>query len=257
MTLAETQALFHHLVTGDADGDAASIDAVFRGSDELPAADRLAIYRDMYTARLLAALRETFPHLARLLGERFGALGEEYLARHPSEHHDVGQVGRRLAAFLHEHPDPERPDLRDLAELEWARNEAFFAPGSEAVGAEALAALPPELAGGARLRLSPSLRVLFLAHDAAGLWRRLQRGEDAAPPSATPTALAVWRRGLEVFHCALALREAMALETALDGGTLEEICEHFAGCPRPAEEAHAALSGWFSEQWVAGVVAGP
>lgn len=252
MTLAETQALFHRLVTGAGDLNADSADGVFRESDDLPAADRLAIYRNMYTARLVDALRETFPNLARFLGdERFAALGQDYVARHPSEHHDVGRIGRRLPAFLRAHPDPERPDLADLAELEWARNEVFFAPESESAAAESLAALTAEAAGRAQLRLSPSLRVLVLAHDAGALWRRLESGEPPGPPVPGPSAAAVWRRDFDVFHCALPLHEAAALRAALDGETLNAICAHFAEQPDPAAQAHAAISSWFGERWVA------
>lgn len=122
MTLAETQALFHEALTGAGPVAAARLEACFAGTPELPAVERVAIYADMYRWRLVDALRETFPKLVRALGdEPFAALADDYLRRHPSEHHDVGQVGRRLAAFLREYPDPERPDLADLAELEWAR----------------------------------------------------------------------------------------------------------------------------------------
>jgi len=135
VTLAETQALFHGLVTGDSPPDGTALERCFRGTDELPAAERVAIYRNMYLDRLVDALRETFPNLARFLGaERFAALGQAYLAEHPSEHHDVGRIGRRLAAFLREYPDPERPDLAALAELEWTRNVSFFAPDTRSDG---------------------------------------------------------------------------------------------------------------------------
>jgi hypothetical protein len=258
MTLAGTQAIFHELLTGAADPDAGSLAGVFRESDDLPASDRVAIYRGMYRARLVDALQETFPNVARFLGgERFTALGEDYVRRHPSDHHDVGRIGRRLSAFLRQYPDPQRPDLADLAELEWARNEVFFAPDSETARPEMLAAIPEEQAGGARLRIFPCLRVLVQSHDALGMWRRLERGEPPAAPLSIPSAAAVWRRGFDVFHCALPLHEAAALRAALEGGTLAEICAHFAGCSDPATEAHGAISAWFGEQWVAGVSAPP
>jgi len=255
VTLAGTQALFHRLVTGAADLDPGPLDAILRGSDELPAADRVAIYRDMYAARLVDALRETFPNLARLLGDgRFAALGEDYLARHPSEHHDVGRIGRHLPAFLRAYPDPGRADLADLAELEWARNEVFFARDPETAGVEALATLAAEAVGRARLRTSPSVRVLVLEHDVAAVWRRLEGGEPPGPPVPGPSAAAVWRRGFDFFHCDLPPHEAAALRAALDGETLDAICAHFAERPDPAAEAHAAISSWFGEGWVAGVV---
>jgi hypothetical protein len=230
VTLAETQALFHDLVTGDGPPDPSAIEACFAGTAELPAADRVAIYRSMYASRLVEALRETFPELARLLGEdRFVALAEAYVAEFPSEHHDVGRVGRRLAEFLRAHPDPGKPDLADLAELDWARNEAFFAPDSAAVGAEELA----KAGALARLTLAPSLRVV------------------AAARMASPVA--VWRRGFDVFHCEVSVEEASALQAAREGGTLEAICGFFAEGPDPTAAAHAAISSWFAEGWITGV----
>jgi len=253
VTLAETQELFHRAITGPIPLDEATLDRCFGGTGELPAGDRVAIYRSMYTARLVDALRETFPNLARFLGEeRFGALGEAYLAEHPSEHHDVGRLGRRLADFLRVYPDPERTDLADLAELEWTRNEVFFAPESAVVGADALAAAGVENVTGVRLRMAPSLRVIDLAHDGAVLWRSLEAGEDVLPPRDGP-AVAVWRRGFEVFHCTLPPEEAEALRAAMAGEPIGGVCGFFADRPDPAAEAHAAISSWFAEGWVAGV----
>jgi hypothetical protein len=250
VTLAETQALFHDLVTGEGPPDPSAVEACFAGTAELPAAFRVAIYRNMYASRLVEALKETFPNLARFLGEeRFAALGEAYVAEFPSDHHDVGRLGRRLTEFLRAHPDPGRPDLADLAELEWARNEVFFAPDSGAVGAEALA----DAGAAARLTLAPSLRVVATEHDAAAPWKRIDAGEPVDPSVRMPSSVAVWRRGFDVFHCALSVEEASALRSAKEGGTLEVICGYFAEGPDPATVAHAAISSWFAEGWITGV----
>ena len=227
-----------------------AIEDCFAGTAELPAADRVAIYRGMYASRLVEALRATFPNVARLLGEeRFAALGEAYVAEFPSNHHDVGRVGRRLPDFLRAHPDPGRPDLADLAELEWARNEVFFAPDSGTVGAEALA----EAGATGRLNLVPSLRVVAAEHDAAAAWKRIESGEPVDPPAPGPTSIAVWRRGHDVFHCTLSVEEASGLRAAREGGTLEVVCSSFAEGPDPAAAAHAAIASWFAEGWIAGV----
>lgn len=254
MTLAETQALFHQAMTSPSPLPEEQLQACFAGTPELPPAERLAIYADMYLWRLTDALRETFPKLVRFLGDgRFAALAEDYLRRNPSEHHDVGRVGRRLAAFLRQYPDPDRPDLADLAELEWARQEVFFAPPAEPVGAEAFAGLDPEIFARTGLVLSPALRVLVLDHAVQPLWGRLEGGEPPGPPSPGTSALAVWRSGFEVFHGSLPLEEAVALQGAASGDSLARICAAFADRQDPAGAAHAVLSGWLAEGWIVAV----
>ena len=253
MTLAETQALFHEALTSTDQVKAERLEACFAGTPELPAAERVAIYADMYRYRLIDTLRVSFPELVRYLGdETFAVLAEDYLRRHPSEHHDIGQVGRHLAAFLRRHPDPERPDLADLAELEWARQEVFFAPPVEPAGPRALAGLDAEAFSLTSLVLSSALRVLVLDHAAAPLWRRLEDGEPVDPPAPGPAAVAVWRSGFEVFHSSLPLYEAAALARARSGDSLASICAAFADRDEPAAAAHAALSSWLSEGWVVG-----
>lgn len=256
MTLAETQALFHEILTSEEPVAAERIDACFAGTPGHPAVERVAVYADMYLWRLVEALRETFPNLARHLGdERFAALAEDYLRRHPSQHHDVGQVGRRLAAFLRQHPDPARPDLADLAELEWARQEVFFAPPANAIGAEALAGLDAEAFGRTALELTPALRVLVLDHEVAPFWRRLEDGEPPDAPSPGSAAMAAWRGrgGYQVFHGPLALDEATALMSAAAGESLATICAAFADREDPAAAAHSALSSWLAEGWIVAV----
>lgn len=258
MTLAETQALFDDLVRRGPEADPAGLEACFSGTAELPAAARVGIYAGMFLWRQVDALREQFPRLAGFLGqERFVALCRAYLQAHPSEHHDIGQLGRKLAAFLRAMPDTGRPDLSALAELEWTRSLAFWAAEAEAVGPESFAALSPEAFAAARLRLAPSLHLLLQDPGAAALWSALEAGEEPAPPLAGPAAVAVWRSGHRVLHATLGADEARALAAARAGEPVARICAAFAGSPEPAAAAHAALSSWLEEGWVSRVEAGP
>lgn len=252
MTLAETQALFHAAVTGRA--GPAAVEACFAGTPELGAPERLRIYAGMWLWRQVDALREEFPRLAGLLGEgRFADLCRAYLRRHPSRHHDIGRLGRLLSPYLRRFPDPERPDLADLAALEWARSEAFFEAEAAPAGREALSALPARDFPRARLRLVPALRLLDLRHDAASTWRRLERGQDPGPAAAGPVAVAVWRAGHQVFHAALPPAEASALRSALAGRPLRAVCRAFEAERDPARAAFASIASWLDEGWVAAV----
>ncbi len=252
MTLAETQALLHGALTGTAPAPPGALQACLLDTPGLPAVEGVGLYAGMYLARLTEALREVFPALARQLGEeRFAALAGDYLARHPSRHHDVGLVGRQLAGFLRRNPAPERPDLGDLAALEWARHRVFFARPATAAGPEAFATVSPAAFAASRLRLSPALLVLRLRHDVAPAWRALSTGEAGGPVIPAPTVMAVWRSGFEVFHSTLGVEEAHALRLARAGASLGEALEPFASRPDPAAAARAALAGWIGEGWIA------
>jgi hypothetical protein len=255
VTLAETQAAFHALATRTGDPPLPA-EALLAGTPDLSASERVAIYADMYLWRLVDALREDYPKLAALLGdERFFALAEAYVREHPSDRPDLGRLGRNLPAFLRHVPATERPDLADLAALEWARAEVFLEAPATTAGREALAALPPEAFPGARLVPVPALRLLAVDHDAAAVWRRIEQGEAAGEPIAAATPLAVWRSGFEVFHARIEPDEARALATALAGDPLSQVCAAFERREDPGAAAFAALASWLDEGWIAAIAA--
>jgi hypothetical protein len=254
VNLAELQARFHALAVGAVGEDEAPAlaGALLRGGGPGPAA-RAATYASMYDARLAEALAADYPKLAALLGhERLHGLAWAYARAHPSDDPDLGRFGRRLAGFLAAHPAPDRPDLADLAALEWARSEVLVEADAVPVGRGELAALGPERFGEARLRLVPALRRLVLAHDAAAVWRSLEAGEAAPPSVARAAHLAVWRGGFDVFHAEVSAPEAAALGAAAAGATLGEVLAAFEG-PGAVEAGFAALASWLDEGWVAGV----
>jgi hypothetical protein len=255
VTLAENQAAFHALATRTGDPPLPA-EALLAGTPDLTAAERVAIYADMYLWRLADALREDYPKLAELLGdERFLALAEAYVREHPSDRADLGRLGRHLPAFLRRFPATERPDLADLAALEWARAEVLLEAPATPAGREALAALPYEAFPGARLVPVSALRLLVLDHDAAAVWRRIEEGEVACEPIAAATPLAVWRSGFEVFHARVEPDEARALAAALAGDPLSRVCAAFERHEDPAAAAFAALASWLDEGWIAGIAA--
>lgn len=246
MTLAEMQARFFQLATR-APGARPAADC-FVSTPDLSAEERLDIYANMFVWRQIDALREDFPKLAQLLGdEGFYATAEKYLRAHPSTHPSLGQLGRHFASFLAESPG-QRPDLADLAALEWARCEVF----EEAhVGAAT-----PDLVGSpdpARivLRPVPALRLLSLRHDVVTLWKNLEDDGTAPPPHPQPSAVAVWRKELVVFHVRIAPDEALALRRAMSGATLGEVCEAFAERQDAVRAALSAVASWFAEEWIA------
>ena len=234
MNLAETQELFWELLQGRE----RPLDA-FVGSADLPAEERVAIYARMFLHRQIDALREMFPKVVAALGdEAFFEVAARYVRQNPSEHPDLGQLGRKLAAFL------DRPDLRDLARLEWARGEVFEAPPAESLTPEEFASLaqdPVEFIHYG-VRLIPALRLLELDHDVAPLW-----DETAASAEQRPTQWVVWRCGFDVFHVTVDPDEARAVRLALAGSPLADVCAALEDPQRATE----ALQSWLAEGWIA------
>jgi hypothetical protein len=172
---------------------------------------------------------------------------------HPSRNPSVAHLGGALAGFLRGRPSP-RPDLPDLAALEWARAEAFIA--ADAVP-EDIAALERvgEALPGARLELVPSVRLVSVRYDAAGLWADLEAQREPPRPVESARSLLVWRKGFQVFHARIGQEELAALSAVQRGAPLGEACEAFAGIADPAKAALQALSSWFGEGLVARVIA--
>jgi hypothetical protein len=232
--LAEMQQLFWDLLQGlDRPLDA------FVGTAELPAGERVAIYARMVLHRQVDALRGTFPKVVAALGdEAFFETAVTYVEAHPSEHPDLGQLGRKFATFL------ERGDLRDLAVLEWARSEVFEAASAEPVGAEQFAVLAHDAGEFMKrpLRLIPALRLLELQHDVDELW-------DGSAKAGAPRAnhVVVWRKGFEVFHARVEEDESRALRLALEGAATYAVCGAFT----EPQRAFLALQSWLAEAFIA------
>lgn len=248
MNLAQLQQRFWDLATRAP--DARPAEECFVGTPSLPADKRLDIYADMFLWRQIDSLREDFPKVAALLGDHgsYHAF-EDYLATHPSTHPSLNRLGHALAPFLAAR-DGARPDLADLAALEWTRSEVF----DESDAAVATAALLDgrEDAASVRFLLTPALRLLDLHHDVVPLWNELDAGHEPPPPVPAPTKVAVWRKEFVVYHCALAADEAEALRRAIGGATLGEICDAFADREDPVPAALQAVASWFAERWIAG-----
>ena len=251
MKLAETQRAFWELATRGPAAQEHDPALLFESTPELAAAERISIYADMFLWRQVDALREDFPKLAAALGEDpFYALAEAYLRTHPSVHHDLGKLGKMLAAFVSGRSELSRPDFADLAALEWARSEVFGELQLPAASADFLSSLPEEQIPQTRLQITPALRIVTLRHDPVPLWAALEDG--AGAPAAQPgrTHVAVWRKQYAVYHAALNPDEAEAVRKAQLGATLAEICDAFAGREDGARAAFEAIGSWFVEEWV-------
>lgn len=251
MSLAAQQEQLWQWIVGDA---AVRDTALMVKAGALSPDERVNVYAEQYWLRLRDVLRGEFEHVRAVLGDDdFDVLAAKYVKAHPSTHFSLNWLGQHLPAFLRAQPVEGAPFLADLAELEWARSQAFIADDSPVVSAEALAVVTPETAATVRFTLTPSVRVLQHGFDVRPLFRAIADGaswsEVGMPPS--PTSLVVFRQGFTVFHDAVSSAEAEALTRAMTGASLPELCDAFAEFgDEAAPRAFQAIGSWVNEGMV-------
>jgi hypothetical protein len=255
MKLSELQSLFYRVVAGDDDASMGALERACDHNPAQPARTRISLYAGMYHSRLTEALHADFPKVAALLGEpSFTRLAAIYIRLYPSEHYDIGRVGRHFASFLREWPEAGlREDAADLAALEWARAEVFIERDQRSLERHAWVELLAADPSTTHVALIPALRLVHLTHDVMPLFRAIVEGSHPCAPTKELGTLVVWRVGLgpQVFHARVSTQEAIALERARMGATVAEICGPFADCIDPAEAAFTALSSWGDEGLIA------
>jgi hypothetical protein len=224
MQLRELQQEFQH----DLLGEDSSISAAIVDAPPLPADARLAIYRNAYRVRLIDALDEAYSSLHKLLGdETFLALGEMFIAAHPSVHRSIRWYGRELAGFLSETPPfSAQPILAEVAQFEWTLTEVFDAPDAAALDRAALKTIDPDAWAGLRFRFHPSLRRMELAWNTVPVWRAVSADEEPPQPDFAPQHVPwlLWRQNLQNYFRSLDPTEDAALQAAQGGDTFAEIC---------------------------------
>lgn len=210
-------------------GEPSAIAEAIVDSPPLPALERLGIYRNAYQVRLIDALDDTYPILHAVLGdEDFFALGEAFVAAHPSIHRSIRWYGSELAQFLGiSAPYAEQPIFSELALLEWTLAEVFDSADAEPVRRAALAAIDATAWSELRFEFHPSLRRLTLQWNTVAVWQAMSRDETPPDPACAdyPVPWLLWRQDLQNYFRSMTADEAAALDAALNGGNFADLCE--------------------------------
>jgi hypothetical protein len=248
------QDMQRHLLGGQSGVIAAIIDA-----PPLKREDRLAIYRNAYQVRLIDALHDTYPILHGLLGDEVWlALGEAYVAAHPSVFRSIRWYGREVADFMSHHPPYDaEPILSEVALLEWTLAEVFDAKDADSVQRAELAALDPAAWGGLTFEFHPSLRRLKFSWNTAAVWKAMSRDETPPRPELglAPVAWLLWRQNLQNYFRSMSGVESAALDSALRGRSFGDMCEDLSAL-LPEEEIPAAAAGLLGTWADSGIIVG-
>jgi hypothetical protein len=194
--------------------------------------DRLDVYAEGYYARLLECLEDDFSLIRRLTGEgAFRALVADYLEAHPSRTYTAAALGRHLPRFMKTHRlGRDLPYLIDVARLEWACVESFFAANVPGLDLARLQSVPAAAWPNARFELDPSVRLLRSGWRLAEEWIKADDAGDAPPEEGREWLLV--RRNSKNFRVVvedIGPARYKALSLLAKGATLGEICERLSG----------------------------
>lgn len=209
-----------------------------------PSSPGMAVYRNAYRARLLAALETSFELTRRWTGEdAFAAAACHHVLATPPHGWTLDAYGEGFPPLLAS-LFPHDPEVAELAWLEWHRQQAFAALDRPALDPAELAAAGLTDAEWASLRftMAAGFAARPLATDCTALWDHLT---DPAPAGFRPgpvagQAVLVWRAGFVPRHRLATAAEHRALAALAAGQTFGAVAE----TTDPAE-----LGGWLA-QWL-------
>lgn len=252
MTLAQLQSEFFDHVLDD------ERPLPFNWDDRM--ARGLDVYRNAYRARLVGALRETYPRTAKWVGEEaFDAAAAHFLISSPPTGWTLDDVGDGFVETLGMlfTDDPEVPEL---AWLEWAMHKTFVVADHDVLDASGFGMATQDFDENdwmrMNLKFSPSLVSRQVQHDIVTLWKSLDDNVHCEPCTRLnePSICVVWRDGHQPVFRILDALEGRAVSLIMSGSTYGELCEAIAD-DMDAEDAARAAGALLARLLIDGMIA--
>jgi hypothetical protein len=172
LSLRETHLQMRAAITGNEPSVAPRLFA----SGNIPAASRIAVYRNNAREGARKALAATFPVVERLVGATcFRQLAWDYACRRPSQSGNLDFFGNRFPEYLLERfGTTQHAYLSEVARLEWLLHALRFVPLRALPAIGLLAEADTDRLGGLRVVPSPACRLLHSEYPVLTIWRANQ-----------------------------------------------------------------------------------
>ncbi|HLX53163.1 MAG TPA: putative DNA-binding domain-containing protein [Aquella sp.] len=212
--------------------------------------ERIDIYANGYFWRLSEAFGDNYSKLRQFMGEiAFAILAKKYVYSYPSDFRSIRYFGDKLPIFLQQDSRYiKRPFLAELAQFEWAINEAFDAANKTCLTTDNLKNIPAEKWGQMRFTFHPSVSYHQFAYNTTQLWESLLNDHIKKPSILpAPQTVLIWRYKLDTKYRVLTIMEAGMLDCAFAGADFATMCEKICNWVIPekaAIEAATLLMGW-------------
>ena len=214
------QRAFHDAVLGADDGALTSRTATPRGS----VAARIAIYRNTVQSSLAGVLAAAFPVTQRIVGPAFfTALARRFIAGAPPQAPQLSAYGADFPAFIaSDHGRHGLDYLADVARVEWARAESYFAADAPGLDPSAITVIAPDVLDRTVLMLHPATRLVHSAFAVHRIWQVNQPGVEDVPAVnlTTPENVLLSRAGGRVSLRPLSSGDAAFVAAIQDGAAL-------------------------------------
>lgn len=232
-------------------GDSISADWVSASGRATPEV-QLSIYGYAYAARLREVLMNDFPAMLMALGEdQFTILANEYINEYPSKYFSLRDFSCDMPKFVLKQAGENKHWLHELSLFEWTLGQAFDAADDILFSELDMATIPADAWFDLKLIFHSSVQRLDFEWNTTDMWQALTSDEPSeviALPEESSSWL-IWRNELVTRFRSLPSDEQLALDTALNGGSFNDVCERLA-CIMNEEDVpmHAAslLKGWIS-----------
>lgn len=164
MQLNKVQARFRDVMLDHPDVVAnppADLAAVFEAGD-IALSERLKVYRNNIVGSLTDVMVASFPVIEKLVSKPFlEQMARSFILNNPPTHGCLNFYGSGFAEFIDSfEPAKSLPYLPDIARLEIAMNDSYYARDDEPLSAQALSQVSPEALGDLKLTMRYNVYLL-------------------------------------------------------------------------------------------------
>lgn len=223
--------------------------------DTLNAADLLTVYRGSIFGGINNALAEIYPVVKKLVGDTFfDMMMLRYIKQHPSHSPDFNTYGEHMAEFISLFtPAASLPYLADVARLEWAWHQAFYAADNQTLDFTTLGNVNAAQQDTIIFQCQPGSSLLSSDYPVHHIW---QANQDDSTQQHIELAegsvqLLIWRKGLDMHIDVLGKEQWQLLSLIQKQLPLGEVCEQFAAL-HPHTDFNEVLSDSITNKWIGG-----
>lgn len=202
---------------------------------ELSAEQRVGIYRNSVHGILWQYLASLYPVCNQLVGEKFfEGFSDLFIDQHPPDTPFLADYGNGFAAFIREHEAFAKIRwINQIAELEWARHQAWHATNQTVSDFSLLATLTEEQQLALQFQLPHSMQLLHSPYAIHQVWLAHQPEDYAGKTPLEDIQLQqddyvlVWRKERQLRQIQIDKQQWQFLSTVRQNKSLAELSEQF------------------------------